>query len=267
MSAEREEESASSAKVEGDQEAMVTSEGFKVPTLSLARPKTKSEASASVEKTAEERLPDRDGEAKTDSSTPPPSVASASSAVPPPPSLPYTEPTWSSLPSESYSLSVIKQGTILQDVQLSSKPFHVFGRLPSCDVQLEHPSISRHHAVLQYRPKDPSKDDSEGADGEPAPSGHTPISSVSVNPKEEGFYVYDLGSTHGTFVNKTKIQPRCFYRLRVGQMVKFGGSSRLFLLEVHTVYFQSVVQNLGNRSVLVAYIGPFKPNHSDFIRS
>ncbi len=220
-------ETAPSATLEGDQEPKVaepTSEGFKVPTLALARPKTKSEVSSSVEKTTEER----NSEISTNS------VPSSSSTPtpPPPPSLPYNEPTWSAVPHEPYSLSIIKHGTIVQEVKLSDKPFHIFGRLPSCDVQLEHPSISRYHAVLQYRPQDENKKRSEDADGDPPSSEYTPVSSVSVNPKEEGFYVYDLGSTHGTHVNKSKIQPRCFYRLRLGQMVRFGGSSRLFLLEV-----------------------------------
>jgi len=127
---------------------------------------------------------------------------------------------------------------MVQEIPISNKPYQVFGRLPNCDMQLEHPSISRHHAVLQYRP--PRKPDAEGAEGEEEGAGSTRTttalsSSVSANPTEEGYYVYDLGSTHGTFINKTKIQMRCYYRLRVGQMVKFGGSSRLFLLEVRTL--------------------------------
>lgn len=153
--------------------------------------------------------------------------------TPPPPPLSYNEPRWSTTPPQPYFLTVIKNGTVISEVPITQKPFHVFGRLPSCDVQLEHPSISRHHAILQYRPKEKEKEDSEG--GEEASSRPSLSSSMSVNPTEEGFYVYDLGSTHGTFINKTKIQTRCYYRLRVGQMVKFGGSSRLFLLEVTRV--------------------------------
>ena len=144
--------------------------------------------------------------------------------IPPPISLPYTEPHWSgALPSSPYLLSVIKNGTIIQEIDISKKPFHVIGRLPSCEIPLEHPSISRYHAVIQYHPQstreETSEDDSDRL-------------LFSANPTEEGFYVYDLGSTHGSFVNKNEIRPRCYYRLRVGQMVKFGGSSRLFLLEV-----------------------------------
>lgn len=140
------------------------------------------------------------------------------------PPLPYTEPHWSTSPIEPYFLSVIKNGTVVQEINISTKPFHVFGRLPCCDVPLEHPSLSRYHAILQYHPH--MEDNSTTSDQE--------LSSTlfSTNPKEAGFYVYDLGSTHGTFINKSQINPRCYYRLRVGQMVKFGGSSRMFLLEV-----------------------------------
>ena len=49
---------------------------------------------------------------------------------------------------------------------------------------------------------------------------------------QPGFYVFDLGSTHGTWLNKDKIRPRVYYRLRIGQMVRFGGSSRQFVLQV-----------------------------------
>ncbi|CAI8030803.1 Kanadaptin [Geodia barretti] len=144
---------------------------------------------------------------------------------PPTPDLPYTEPHWSGPPSQRYSLTVIKSGSLLEEIDLSHKPFLVFGRLPVCDVPLEHPSISRYHAVLQYRPTGATTvgDQDEGGEGRPLSFG---------TPNEAGYYVYDLGSTHGSFLNKSKLQPRVYYRVRVGQMVRFGGSSRLFVLEV-----------------------------------
>ena len=180
-------------------------------------------------------MPSSSSGSTTSKSTRPPSKP-----VAPLPSLSYNEPRWSATPTQAYFLTVIKNGTMVQEIPISNKPFQVFGRLPNCDVQLEHPSISRHHAILQYRP--PQKTNGEGAEEEeeeeePSATSTTVLSSsVSANPTEEGYYVYDLGSTHGTFINKTKIQMRCYYRLRVGQMVKFGGSSRLFLLEVCKKY-------------------------------
>lgn len=131
--------------------------------------------------------------------------------------LSYTEPNWSGRPSSHYLLSIIKNGVEIDSVDLV-KPYCVIGRLPICDVHLEHPSISRYHAILQHK-----------SVGTP----NAPESTLfSTNPRDIGFYLYDLGSVHGTFLNKNKIEPRCYYRVRVGQTMRFGGSSRIFVLDV-----------------------------------
>ncbi|XP_077990071.1 kanadaptin-like [Glandiceps talaboti] len=123
-----------------------------------------------------------------------------------PPPVPYKEPQWSGLPDVNYTLDVLKNGCIVSKVALNNKPYHLFGRLDVCDVPLNHPSLSRYHAVLQYRAFD---DDNQ--------------------PK--GFYLYDLNSTHGTFMNKSQLTPKTYYRMRVGYMFKLAGSSRLFILQ------------------------------------
>ncbi|KAJ8401216.1 hypothetical protein AAFF_G00387980 [Aldrovandia affinis] len=127
----------------------------------------------------------------------------------PGPPLPYAEPPWGGVSETPYSFEILKNGTIVDTVPLTQSYF-VVGRLPECDVSLEHPSISRHHAVVQYR----RSSGEEGTVGE-----------------EAGFYAYDLGSTHGTFLNKNKIPPKTYIRLRVGHVLKFGGSTRLFILQ------------------------------------
>lgn len=128
------------------------------------------------------------------------------------PPVPYTEPSWGGEPPEQpYALEILKNGTIVDTVPLTARSYFLVGRLPVCDVSLEHPSISRYHAVIQYR--------GPGAEG------------GSVG-EETGFYVHDLGSTHGTVVNKNKVPPKTFIRLRVGHVIKFGGSTRLFILQV-----------------------------------
>ncbi len=53
----------------------------------------------------------------------------------------------------------------------AEKSFLVMGRLPVCDIELEHPSVSRYHAVVQFSLADEAK-------------------------------LFDLGSSHGTFLNK-----------------------------------------------------------------
>uniref|UniRef100_A0A1A7WEG5 Solute carrier family 4 (Anion exchanger), member 1, adaptor protein n=2 Tax=Iconisemion striatum TaxID=60296 RepID=A0A1A7WEG5_9TELE len=127
------------------------------------------------------------------------------------PPVPYTEPPWGGPPSDiPYSLEILKNGTIVDTVPLTHSSYFVVGRLPVCDVSLEHPSISRYHAVIQFR----GQSGEEGCVGE-----------------ERGFYIHDLGSTHGTVVNKNKVPPKTYVRLHVGHVLKFGGSTRLFILQ------------------------------------
>ncbi|CAH2079784.1 unnamed protein product [Thlaspi arvense] len=44
-------------------------------------------------------------------------------------------------------------------------------------------------------------------------------------------YLFDLGSTHGTLVNKNKVDKRVFVDLNVGDVIRFGGSSRLYIFQ------------------------------------
>lgn len=135
------------------------------------------------------------------------------------PPLPYSAPSWGGAPKQPFHLTVIKHGTVVEQYTLNNS-VTVFGRLPHCDVALEHPSISRYHAVLQCRPSDGP------LVGEPG---------QTLGSQEAGLYMFDLGSTHGTFLNKHQLAPRCYHLLREGQMFHLGGSSRLFLLEVAAI--------------------------------
>lgn len=119
--------------------------------------------------------------------------------------VPYKEPAWGGVPQEKYAFEVLKNGAIVDTIKLENS-FYVFGRLPSCDVTLEHPSLSRHHAIVQYC-KTPNDE------------------------YEKGWYLYDMDSTHGTWMNKHKVPPKMYHRLRVGHIVKFGGSTRLHILQ------------------------------------
>ncbi|XP_075451512.1 kanadaptin isoform X4 [Ascaphus truei] len=131
-----------------------------------------------------------------------------SDAYPSQPAIPYREPPWSGRPGALFSLEILKDGSIASTKSLDGLSWTLFGRLPGCHVSLEHPSVSRYHAVLQYRQVPGSDPD-----------------------QEPGFYVYDLGSTHGTFINKQRIQSKTYCRFRVGHVLKFGGSTRIFVLQ------------------------------------
>lgn len=76
----------------------------------------------------------------------------------------------------------------------------MFGRIDLCDFVLEHPTISRFHAVLQFR-----------NDGE--------------------VFLYDLGSTHGSSINKSQIKKRMYTKIHVGDVIRFGQSSRLYIFQ------------------------------------
>ncbi|XP_060525709.1 kanadaptin [Cylas formicarius] len=124
--------------------------------------------------------------------------------------LPYKEPVWSGLPvsnGKPYIFEVLKNGAIIDTVNLMDKSFWVFGRLPNCDICMQHPTISRYHAILQYR-------------------------SVSTEKDNSGFYIYDLESTHGTFLNTkaNKLKARIYTRVQVGHILRLGCSQRSYIL-------------------------------------
>ncbi|XP_068928202.1 kanadaptin isoform X2 [Petaurus breviceps papuanus] len=138
------------------------------------------------------------------------SAAGAPPAESPAPAPPYQEPPWGGPPDAPYYLETLKGGTILGSRSLEGRSRCVFGRLSSCDVILEHPSVSRFHAVLQHRARGLAGDE---------------------DPRGPGFYLYDLGSTHGTFLNKIRVPPRTYCRVHVGHVLRFGASTRLFILQ------------------------------------
>ncbi|KAJ3195542.1 Kanadaptin [Irineochytrium annulatum] len=126
-----------------------------------------------------------------------PSLPEQSQSAPVPPPLKYGAPEWSAMPADEYGFEVIKGGTIVDKVKIQ-KPVTVVGRLPNCDVEMEHASISRYHAVIQG--------------------------------KEDSVYLYDLGSAHSTHLNKKAIPPRQHIKIRVGDMIRFGQSTRSYVL-------------------------------------
>ncbi|KAJ1652095.1 hypothetical protein IWQ61_007491 [Dispira simplex] len=131
------------------------------------------------------------------------------------PRLPYQAPEDSVPPTTAYKLEVLKGGALLEPISLGNhEPFLVFGRLPICDIALEHPSVSRYHAILQFR-------------GDQLPQ------------------IYDLGSAHGTFLNKRRLPSRTYATVAPGDQLAFGQSTRLYVLQGPTpLPTVSVSQNL-----------------------
>lgn len=75
--------------------------------------------------------------------------------------------------------------------------------------------VFRYHAIFQFGTPNPEDQNVEfQKDG------------------SAGFYLFELGSTHGTFLNKAKVPQGKYYRIKVGHMVKFGNSTRTYILQV-----------------------------------
>ncbi|CAD8163608.1 unnamed protein product [Paramecium pentaurelia] len=112
----------------------------------------------------------------------------------------YTPPSWSMRPKLPFYLEVLKNGVLIEQKKIDNKAMYLIGKNEKiCDIVLDNPTISRKHAVLQ-----------------------------SKNTNE--FYLYDLGSTHGTFVNNVKIPTKLFHKLKPYDQLKFGQSIRMYIL-------------------------------------
>ncbi|CAG9576924.1 unnamed protein product [Danaus chrysippus] len=165
--------------------------------------KSKAEPSTETEEKKEDEKSENINEGNSKSSLPP-AVLLKELSTP----IPYKEPKWSGFcpDGSDYALEVLKSGMIMEKIDLTKKSYYVFGRLANCDVVMAHPTISRHHAVLQYK--------AFANDDEPA----------------SGWYLFDLGSTHGTFLNRDRIKEQHYTRVRVGHQIKFGSSTRTYIV-------------------------------------
>lgn len=122
----------------------------------------------------------------------------------------YTPPDWSSTPIVEYALDVIKDAEEIDRIQLD-KEFVVLGRSEGCDIQVAHPSVSRFHCVLQH-----------SNDGK--------------------LHLYDLGSTQFTYLNKQPVEPKKYHELYTGDILNFGQSTRIYVVDGPTnhVRFEEV---------------------------
>lgn len=111
----------------------------------------------------------------------------------------YEPPEWSEAPIHPFKLEVLRSGSLLETLDVDRRTFYILGRNPEAHIILEHPSVSRFHAVLQYR--------------------------------SHQAYIMDLGSTHGTKLNKRLIPKKQFIEIFVGDLLSFGASTRVYILE------------------------------------
>lgn len=128
--------------------------------------------------------------------------------------LKYNEPAEARLPpaSAAWRMYVFKGDQELEKLDLHRRSCWLFGRERAVvDVPIEHPSCSKQHAVVQFRFTEKKGEFGDRKGG--------------VKP-----YVIDLESANGTMLNGAKVDGRRYMELRTGDVLKFGESTRDYVL-------------------------------------
>lgn len=124
----------------------------------------------------------------------------------------YSEPDDARKPNRRWRLYPFKGEQELPLLHIHRCSAFLLGRdRKVADIPLDHPSCSKQHAALQYRLVPYTKEN--GYQGK------------RVRP-----YLIDLDSANGTFLNGNKIEPRKYYELFERDVIKFGLSSRDYVL-------------------------------------
>jgi len=124
----------------------------------------------------------------------------------------YSEPPEAKIPKKRWRFYPFKGDELLKIIYLHRQSAYLVGRLTHvCEIPVEHPSCSKQHAAVQFRAVKITK-----------PSGRDVI---SVRP-----YIIDLESSNGTYLNNTRLEPKRYYEMREKDVVKFGYSTREYVL-------------------------------------
>ncbi|KAF9425188.1 hypothetical protein BGZ94_007758 [Podila epigama] len=126
--------------------------------------------------------------------------------------LKYNEPPEARKPSQKWRLYVFKGDKEIDLLHIHRQSAFLFGRDRNVvDIPIDHPSCSKQHAVLQFRQV--VENDNLGQ------------SKRTTKP-----FIIDLESANGTFVNGAQIPPTRYYELKLSDILKFGASTREFVL-------------------------------------
>ncbi|KAK8137876.1 hypothetical protein PG984_001256 [Apiospora sp. TS-2023a] len=128
--------------------------------------------------------------------------------------LKYHEPPEARKPSpkDVWKLFVFKGADIIDTIELSHRSCWLVGReLAVVDMIAEHPSISKQHAVIQFRYQEKRNEYGDKIG--------------KVKP-----YLLDLESANGTMLNAKKIPDSRYLELKDKDLVQFGQSTREYVL-------------------------------------
>ncbi|XP_029927813.1 smad nuclear-interacting protein 1 [Myripristis murdjan] len=124
----------------------------------------------------------------------------------------YNEPPEARIPKRRWRLYPFKNDEPLPVMYIHRQSAYLLGRQRKiADIPIDHPSCSKQHAVFQYRLAEFTR-----ADG---------TTGRKVKP-----YIIDLGSGNGTYLNNQRIEPQRYYELKEKDVLKFGFSSREYVL-------------------------------------
>ncbi|KAI4896601.1 hypothetical protein NFI96_032163 [Prochilodus magdalenae] len=124
----------------------------------------------------------------------------------------YNEPPEARIPKRRWRLYPFKNDEPLPVMYIHRQSAYLLGRQRKiADIPIDHPSCSKQHAVFQYRLVEHTRPD--GTTGR------------RVKP-----YIIDLGSGNGTYLNNQRIEPQRYYELKEKDVLKFGFSSREYVL-------------------------------------
>lgn len=127
--------------------------------------------------------------------------------------LKWTEPPEARVPTKKWRLYVFKGPEIVQTLHIHRQSAYLIGRERKiADMPIDHPSCSKQHAVLQFRLKEEVRE-----------AAMTVVRNVRP-------YIMDLESTNGTWLNGVKIEPSRYIELVESDCLKFGNSSREYVL-------------------------------------
>lgn len=126
-------------------------------------------------------------------------------------------------PSQAWRLYIFKGEDTLEFIELWERSAWLFGREEGVvDVVTSHPSCSGQHAALQFRYVATHARES----GE-----HQERQLLKESDKDcIRLYLMDLGSTHHTRLNGTKIESHRYVELRHKDVIEFGGSKREYVI-------------------------------------
>lgn len=128
--------------------------------------------------------------------------------------LKYHEPPEACKPpdKDDWKLFVFKGSDIIETIDLSARSCWLIGReLAVVDLAAEHPSISKQHAVIQFKA-------SEKMNG------------FGDKIRKVKPYLIDLDSANGTTMNKDPVDKSRYVELMDKDMIQFGHSTREYVL-------------------------------------